>query len=802
MARFDALMKVAIRRAAAALFLLAAVAAPAAAENSGALRGTDDTELVFGAQYENARVEITFITDGIVRVELFAVGIDSDFPSLLTVDDLPDEQLYEHSARKRTISRAGGLSVKYGDGGFGLKIEAPGGADLIEIPEGGVSWEPGGGYGIHFNKFEGDRFLGLGEEAPDPILNNVDTFDQDGKVRRIFNRHHAPSELGLPFYYNPRGFGLYIDNPWAAEFNFKPASEFTYTAEGGPLRFYLIAGPDAFTVLERYTSLTGRPPVPPIWVAGYMQSRYGYRNEEDYRWLMDNFRDRDIPCDVLIFDLDWFGRGVMGNLWWNGENFPDGPGFQREVHDRNFRTITIVEPYMFEKSYNFTEAKEKGLFVMKEDGSPYVFPFWGGAPAALLDFSDPATRDWFGEKIARIKESGVDAWWTDLNEPEKEFADMRYEIGPRDAGHNLQAFLMNRAIYDLYSERYPDQRLFIMSRSGFAGIQRFGSGIWSGDVMATFRHLENQVPIALSVSLSGIPMFNSDTGGFHGEPSPELFVRWMQFSAFNPIYRSHGSHSIREPWSFGGEAERICRKYLDLRYRLAPYLYALFRDMNRRGAPVMRPLFMEFPDDPDSMLVAGQFMYGPSMLVAPVVKEGASSRRVYLPPGGWTYFWNEKKIGGPRRVRVPVDLGTMPLFVREGAIIPMGPSEEYTEQKPFDPLALHYYPSETPSEFELYEDDGLTRGYERGEFAVTPVRGEYAPGGKITVAVGETAGSYPGMPGTRDWEIVVHGSEEPERVEIDGEAAGEDMFEYDGEKEILRVKRPGSAAGFEVAVVY
>ncbi|HOX29308.1 MAG TPA: glycoside hydrolase family 31 protein, partial [bacterium] len=538
----------------------------------------------------------SFLEGGILKVELTAPEIIATFPSMLTVPDVPKHEWYKSDNAARTLEAAG-ISVSYSADGAGITVRDSDGKTFFEIPSNGVNWKEDGSYSVSFKKEAGDRYFGLGEPMPDPLGLPV-SYENKGNVRPIWNRHVPPADMGIPFFFNPRGYALFVDNPWKADFDFTKGGAFTYRATGGPLRFYVIAAPDAFRALERYTALTGRPPIPPRWSTGYMQSRFGYRNEKDYRWLMENFRNRKLPCDTLIFDLDWFGDGMMGNLWWNPVNFPKAVKFQKELARQGFKTITIVEPYIFKRSYNFKQAFGGRLLTMNSNGEPYVFPFWGGAPAGLMDFSNPDTQKWFAEKISRIHRSGVDAWWTDLDEPENDWDDTFYLLGRREAAHNLQAFLMNKTIHDLYDEKFPNERPFIMSRSGFAGIQRFGTSVWSGDVQASFQHLTAQVPVALSTSLSGIPFWNSDTGGFHNKPSTELYVRWFQFSAFNPIFRSHGNHSEREPWSFGDEAEKICRRYLDLRYSLSPYLYSLMRRSSVSGAPIMTPMFMEFPDDP------------------------------------------------------------------------------------------------------------------------------------------------------------------------------------------------------------
>ena len=751
--------------------------------------------------YQNARVEIVFLEGGIVRVDVSAAGLAVAPESLLTTKNGPRPMTFQPQP---TRLRAGteSLAVEYTRDAFGLRVAGPADETLLKISEDGVVWATDGKYAISFAKQIGDKFLGMGEPLPDQLVGVVE-LNQNGSVRPIWTRHVPPADLGIPFYFNPRGgYGLFVDNPWKAEFNFKATDTFTYKAAGGPLRFYLIFGPDIATILDRYTSLTGRPPIPPRWVTGYLQSQYGYINEKDFRGLMDNFRSRKIPADTLIFDLDWFGGSDrMGDLWWGDENFPDGPSFMKELDSRGFKAITIVEPYVFQTSRNFELLKKDKMLTQGPDGAPLVFPFWGRKPAGLMDFTNPDTQQWFGDQVARIHDSGVDAWWTDLNEPETDPDGNNYQAGPREAWHNLQAFLMNKAIFDMYQNKYPDERLFIMTRSGFSGIQRFGSGVWSGDVNATFHHLENQIPIALSSGLSGLPVWNSDVGGFHGKPSPELYVRWLQFGAFCPVFRPHGNHDRREPWMFGEEAEQINKKYIDLRYRLSPYLYTLFKQMHDTGAPVMRPTFFEFPGDANSWKMETQFLYGPWLLVAPVTRAGADKVRAYLPAGHWTYFWDERVVDGPRGISVPVDLATLPLFVREGAILPMGPVMQYTGETPVDPLEIHYYPSDQPTAFSLYEDDGATNAYLRGEFAQTVIRG-YKQASSMSLIVEAPKGTFQGMPESRAYRVVFHHAETPKIVALDGKNLDAGNWTYDAQIRQLTVNAPTVRGGFQVDILF
>jgi len=764
--------------------IAAACAGRADARSAGKVLEWTQAEKAVILKCEGADVALSFLDGNILRFEVVGDKIQSGFPSLLTLEKGPAAIGLRMDRKGRRIV-SGDVSVRVSEAPFAFEFMI-GGKVLLKLLPDGIKWSDDGAYSVTFERSKNESFFGLGELPPDPVGLTM-KLDQKNTVRTMWNRHIPPSDMGIPFYYSPVGYALYADNPWKSEMSLGKGEKIKYTAAGGPIRFYIIEAPDAFKAIERYTSLTGRSPIPPRWAAGYMQSRYGYSWEKDYRWLMKNFRERKIPCDALIFDLDWFG--TMGNLKWHTGNFPNPEKLQKDLEADGFKTIVITEPYVFKDSVNFEEAKKMKLFAKTAKGEEYIFPFWR-TKAGLLDFSNTDTQKWFSEKIKNIHSTGVDGWWTDLDEPEYDKEDMVYKIGSQPAAHNLQGFLMDKSIRDMYDKELPNERCFMMSRSGFSGIQRLGSSVWSGDVQASWAHLKGQIPIALNTSLSGIPLWNSDTGGFHGHPSPELYTRWIQFSAFTPVFRSHGNHDVREPWSFGEKAERICRKYIELRMRLVPYLYNLFRETNLTGAPIMRPTFMEAPgEDPE---LVGQYFYGHELLVAPVVEEGAKKKNVMLPAGRWTYFWDDRVVEGPKKISVPVDLDIMPIFVREGAIIPMAPVMQYTREKPVDPLTIHYYPGPSPSSYKLYEDDGESREYENGEFATISIDAEKT-GNVVKIRVGKPDGKYKGMPAKRSYEIVIHQAKGEGRLSFEKiESAPDGKFISDNQTYVVRTPAVGT----------
>jgi len=669
----------------------------------------------------DAKLSVEFLDPATARVELRAPGIESDFTTDMTV---PGGLAAANLKETPDAVSGPGLTVKYTLAPLSLSFVGADGAELARLT--GVDANPDGSYSLRFAKFDGDRFYGLGEAFPgyavatwfQPLR-----LDRDGSRQAIWNSHRPPSDLGMPFYLSPRGYGLLVENPVKGEMDLRDA-DIRYSALGGPARFFLFAG-QPYEVLDRLARLTGRTPIPPRWVTGYMQSRFGYHTQKDFYWLMENFRGRKIPCDALIFDLDWFAYGNdvrMGNLSWSPVSFPDAARLQTDMKARGFKTITIIEPYIMGSSKNAPYVLANRLGAATASGQPYTFKFWGVPDSMLTDFSNPAAREWYAAQVKAIHDTGVNAWWTDLNEPETDFADMVFGGRPQFKAHNLQALLMHQSLADLYAKEFPDERLFIMSRGSFVGDWRYGASIWSGDVTSSWSHLAKQPIIAQGAGLTGFGLWNSDAGGFHGRPSPELYTRWMQFAAFCPVFRAHGNHQVREPWSFGPTTEAAMKKIFALRYRLSPYLYTLYYELRAAGKPVMRAMFLEFPGDRRAEAATNQYMYGPWLLVAPVTTPGARGRSVYLPQGEWTNFWTGKKIAGGRRVWVAAPLDEIPLFVRPGAIIPMGPEQQYIGEKPDAPIELHLYPGAAPSSWQIYDDDGATNAYQRGEFSLTEIK--------------------------------------------------------------------------------
>jgi alpha-glucosidase/alpha-D-xyloside xylohydrolase len=546
--------------------------------------------------------------------------------------------------------------------------------------------------------------LGLGEGGRQ--------FDRAGSQYRMVNGQLAPllathgATIPVPFLLGTEGWAMFVHRPWG-EFDlrdgkgrFLPRKD----ARGKePLQVFVIAWQEPADALAEYIRLTGRPVMPPKWVLGYMQSHRTLASPKEPLEIAQTFRDKMLPCDAVIY----LGTGYCpagwnvghGTLEFNPKTFDEPADQIRALHELHFKIILHIN------------KAPKNLFgnslLEKSETPEHICNYWA--------------------RHRKTFALGVDAWWPDDGD--------ELPIEARLARH--------RCYYEGPRQDRPNVRPWALHRNGFAGAQRYGGWIWSGDTQARWATLAAHVPVGINHSLSLTPFWGSDTGGFvpTKELTGELYVRWFQFSAFNPLFRSHGrSWKLRLPWGWNtGEfgpveskdgpdrselhnalVEPICRKYLELRYRLLPYNYALIREACDTGLPPMRALWLHYPDDPEAVKLGDEYLWGRDLLVAPVVQKGAKSRRLYLPSGRWYDWWTGEKVAGGRWMERPVDLATLPLYVRAGGIVPLDPVRQYTAQAVTEPTTLHVYRG-ADGHFVLYEDDGQSLDYLRGQGSWTKV---------------------------------------------------------------------------------
>ncbi|MGC8946934.1 MAG: TIM-barrel domain-containing protein [Anaerolineae bacterium] len=645
-----------------------------------------------------------------------------------------------------------------------------------------VAWTADGRALLRWRAPSDAHFYGLGERAA-PLDLRGGVYVNWNTDPRTYGPGDDPLYLCVPFLLalSPDGrhaWGLLLENSTRSRFDLGRAEPETVTVEveDRAVAYQMFFAPTVAGLLERFTEETGRHPLFPRWALGYHQCRWSYFPEERVRRLARDFRETyRVPCDGIHLDIHYMdGYRVFT---WDPRRFPDPKGLIADLHEQGFKVITIVDPGVkADPNYRvFREGLERGMFCRYPDGRVFIGPVWPGN-CAFPDFTDPRVRQWWGDLHRDLLEAGVDGIWDDMNEPALFGEDgatipgpVRHRLdgveGDHRVAHNLYGLNMAHATAEGLARLAPDRRPFVITRSGWTGVQRYAAH-WTADNRSDWASLRQTLPMVLNLGLSGIAFTGADIGGFEGFATGELFTRWLQMSVFFPFCRAHTYFASpdQEPWSWGEPYLSVNRAFIRLRYRLLPYLYTALWQCTQTGAPIVRPLLWAFQDDPTTHTLDDEFLCGDALLVAPVLEEGATRRRVYLPAGRWYDFWTDALYEGPAWIEAEAPLARIPVFVRAGAVVPTGPEMEDVGQRPTDPLTLHLYP---PAEGEggisfLYEDDGETMAYRRGEYRLHRFVLSADRSGVIIAWTAE--GAYD--PGPRGVEAVVHwgGGREPVRL--------------------------------------
>jgi alpha-glucosidase len=617
-----------------------------------------------------------------------------------------------------------------------------------------------------------EHFYGLGEKAArlDKRRSSFINWNSDTPG---YTEGKDPIYQTIPFYIGlQRGlaYGIFFDNSYRSYFDFGKSSQQRawFGAESGELNYYFFYGPSIKKILGRYADLTGHMPMPPLWALGNQQSRWSYYPDTMVEEVVSEYRKRDLPLDVVYLDIDYMhGYRVFT---FDKERFPDPKALTDKLARQGVKVVTIVDPGIKhpmdknERYHAFDQGLEKNYFQRRRNGDLFVPRVWPGE-SVFVDYTMPDARRWWGDLHRTYTDNGIAGIWNDMNEP-SDFVDqtgknqldvVSYDEGEKTThakNRNTFALLMSRATYEGLERLRPDRRPYVITRAAYAGIQRYAT-MWTGDTNSTWESLALNIPMFTSLGLSGEPFVGSDVGGFIGRGNGELLVRSYQVSFLAPFCRNHKviDGYDQEPWRFGKYYEDIIRKYLKLRYALLPYLYTTLEEAHRTGVPPFRPLLLNYQNDESTYNLDDQFMVGNDLLLAPIMKPDVSRRLVYLPAGSWYDYWTNKKYAGGTMITVEAPLDVVPMFVRGGAIIPVGPSLNYVGEKPVDPITFNIYPNDSGSASAmLYEDDGRTPGYKTGAFRRTTVSARREAGG-FTVSVGAVEGSYD--PGPRKFDFQV-----------------------------------------------
>jgi oligosaccharide 4-alpha-D-glucosyltransferase len=621
--------------------------------------------------------------------------------------------------------------------------------------------------GFQFRLADGEKIFGGGERAL-PL-------DRRGYKLNLYNNPWYGYGDGadnlnysVPFITSSKGYGLFFDNPSKGYLDIGKTNPdlLEYGATSGEINVYVIFG-DYQKVLQSYHKLTGTQPLPPRWAFGNLMSRFGYTSEAQVKEILQKMQQENMPVDAIIFDLFWFGdsiKGTLGNLdWINKTKWPDPKKMIADFKKQNIQTILVTEPFFVETSKNY-QASKPYLAVDSANKPFYLTDFYFGK-GGLIDIFRSDAQKWFWQFYKKQMNNGVEAWWGDLGEPEKHPAGIYHNLKDKgfkklfkaDEVHNLYGHEWTKMLYNFYAKEYPNKRLFSLNRSGFAGSQRYSIFPWTGDVSRSWSGLRSQLKVLLGMSMSGVPYVHSDAGGFAGgDGDNELYIRWLQFASFTPIFRPHGTALYEvDPGakSFPSEAVLIDTPYRELagqviraRYSMLSYSYSLAYQQAKNGKPLIAPLYYYYPSDTVASGIQDQFFYGENLLVAPVLEKGVKTRKYYVPEGRWYNVTADKIVEGKSWVTDSVSLDKFPLLFKEGSFAPSDQRKGNASSPNPSEIFMHYFQSKKASTFELYEDDGVSKNNLKNKnYLLTRFTATAEINKTTTISISSTRG-YPGKP--------------------------------------------------------
>lgn len=732
-------MRVAARRIGMSVLALGLVAGSVSAQGWQHLgkvqkveKRKEGVELTAGA----AKVRLTVFREGVFRVRVAPKGtfpkdfswavIESPETSAITIEENQKEVRVTSGNIIATVQKSP-LLISFSDKAGNALL-----ADDANLPMG---WNGERVRAWKKMPLE-ENYYGLGDKAG-PMNRRNRAFTNWNMDAFGWQESTDPLYKTIPFFVGLRkgvAYGVFFDNTYWSSFDFgkESADYFSFGAEGGELNYYFIAGPEPKKIIERYTGLTGRAPLPPLWTLGYQQCRYSYYPEKRVREIAQLLRERKIPADTIYLDIDYQDGYAPFTI--NRQYFPNFERMISDLREQGFHTILITDLHIKKNPDHgygpYDSGMKDDVFVKNPDGSVYVGKVWPG-DSVFPDFTLSRVRDWWGGLYKDFTGMGVSGYWNDMNEPA--VFRIPQKTMPLDVVHRLDdgTTLDHRAVHNIFGMQnaratyegllrlQSDERPFVLTRAAYAGAQRFAA-TWTGDNLGTWNHLSMSTPTLLSMGVSGYPLVGDDIGGFGSSSPAELLTRWYEVGAFNPIYRNHAAKdtAAREPWVNGPEQEAIRRKYIELRYKLLPYIYTATEETTRTGMPLMRPVFLEYPDAEEFYGDDHDFLFGSDLFVAPSVTESTDAQKVSLPPGEWYDYWTLEKHTNKEQISLHPRIDEVPLYVRAGAIVTMQPLVQYTGEKPNGPLELHVYlPSNGSNDCRgaLYQDDGHTFAYRRGQ---------------------------------------------------------------------------------------
>jgi len=705
---------------------------------------------------DDAAFEVHYVEDGVKQLPSFALA--GDPPRITTAVTETETSLAFAIDGLIAVINKSPVRIEY----------ASEGKDLFSEEHGYFAYDTVRGF--RFQLDEGEKILGGGQR--------VLGMDRRGRRMPLYNKasYGYETETDQMYYSVPAvmssdKYMIVFDNTASGWLDIGSTENdvLKFEAVGGRTAYLVIAGGSYPALVENYIDVSGKQPLPPRWAFGNYASRFGYHTEKETRDVVKRFKRADIPLDAIILDIYWFGpdiKGHMGNLDWDRDAWPTPEKMISDFAEKGVKTIAITEPFILTTSDRWQSAVDNEVLAKNPAGEPRRFDFYFGN-TGLIDVFDENARRWFWQFYEMLFEQGTAATWGDLGEPEVHPGDSLHWLS--DAGvqatgdeiHNAYGHVWAQTVYERQISQYPDMRPLILMRSGFAGSQRFGIVPWTGDVNRSWGGLKPQIELSLQMSMFGLAYNHSDLGGFAGgeEFDKELYIRWLQYGVFQPVYRPHAQEHIpAEPVFHDRETRNIVRDYIKLRYRLLPYVYTLAYENSTSGMPLMRPLFFEDENNMDLIDEKDAYLWGNAFLVAPVMDPGVQAVDLDLPQGTWFDFWDGTRYDGLQSVSIPVTLETIPVLVRAGSFIPMIDDIQTTRDYSSERLTLHYYADASVAQAtgKMYDDDGVSRNsLTDGRYEILQFD-SVQDGDSLTINLRRDGGDYIDMPKQRQLTLVIH----------------------------------------------
>jgi alpha-glucosidase len=701
---------------------------------------------------ENARFEIQVFRETTFRVRVTNRSEWQENPYSVVAD--PQENCFEFEEDKEfLVLKTSKLQLWIRKKNLSMVFKTPAGQVINEDdPDFGINW-----LGTEVSSYkllqEWEKFIGLGEKNGG--LNRYgQSYTHWNTDHFAYDTDDDPLYCSIPFYmglHHGIAYGIFFDNTHKTTFNFGAGNNrYAYfAAEDGDLDYYFFHDVSVTSILLAYTALTGPPPLPPRWALGYQQCRYSYYPEKEVLRLAQTFRDKAIPGDVIYLDIHHMSRFKV--FTFDKETFPNPAGMIRQLKELGFRVVVILDPGIkADEDYEpYIEGSAKGLFVCYPNGKPYQGQVWPGW-CTFPDFTLPKARSWWAAALAFYTELGVDGFWTDMNEPATWGQTVpnlvQFDYEGKGASHrkarNVYGMQMARSTREGQETQRAGVRPFVLTRAGFAGVQRYAA-LWTGDNVSSDAHMMAGVRLVNSLGLSGVPFSGYDIGGFVGNCTPELFARWISIAAFCPLFRAHtmiNSHAS-EPWSFGEEVEAIARNYIRLRYKLMPAIYAAFYASHKSGLPVAKSLALAYPFDDRVYHGAydSQYLFCEHLLIVPVESQQTITK-LYLPEGDWYHLFTGEKRTGPAEIFWECPLNYLPVFVAAGAILPMQSATQHASDAHDGRIKLHVFKGSGTRQQLIYEDDGNSHAYQKGEWSMRSIQMDHDHG---LLEIGALQGNFP-----------------------------------------------------------